>query len=46
MEGPIVALDANRTITSTGQSNVIGYCLGGTLLAGLLAYLQATGVAD
>lgn len=46
LEGPVAALDAIRTITGTAQSNVIGYCLGGTVLAGLLAYLKATGVAD
>ena len=46
LEGPVAALDAIRTITSTAQSAVIGYCMGGTLLAGLLADLRATGVAD
>jgi polyhydroxyalkanoate synthase len=45
LEGPLVALDAMQTITGTTQSNVIGYCLGGTLLGALLAYLQATGAA-
>ena len=46
LEGPLAALDAIKAITGTPQSNVIGYCLGGTLLAALLAYLKATGAAD
>ena len=46
LEGPLAALDAIQAITGTTQSNVIGYCLGGTLLAALLAYLEATDHAD
>ena len=46
LEGPVTALNAIKEITGTAQSNVIGYCLGGTLLAGLLAYLKETGAAD
>ena len=46
LEGPLAALDAIQGITGTTQSNVIGYCLGGTLLAALLAYLEATDAAD
>ena len=42
----MAALDAIQAITGTTQSNVIGYCLGGTLLAALLAYLEATDAAD
>jgi len=45
LEGPLAALDAMQTITRTTQSNVLGYCLGGTLLGALLAYLQAMGAA-
>jgi polyhydroxyalkanoate synthase len=46
LEGPLTALNAIKEITGTAQSNVIGYCLGGTLLAALLAYLEGTGAAD
>ncbi|MDP6140576.1 MAG: class I poly(R)-hydroxyalkanoic acid synthase [Arenicellales bacterium] len=45
LEGPLAALDAIATISGQAQANVIGYCLGGTLLAALLAYLQAQGDA-
>ena len=46
LEGPLAAINAMKAITGTAQSNVIGYCLGGTLLAALLAYLEGTGAAD
>ena len=46
LEGPLAALNAMKAITGTAQSNVIGYCLGGTLLVALLAYLEGTGAAD
>lgn len=38
-EGALTALDVVRDITGEKQANVIGYCLGGTLLAGTLAWL-------
>ncbi len=45
-EGPLAALRVAREITGQDQANVIGYCLGGTLLASTLAYLTAKGEAD
>jgi len=41
LEGPVAALDAIETATGEHSANVIGYCLGGTLLACTLAYLAA-----
>jgi len=46
LEGPIAALDAVEKATGEKTANVIGYCLGGTLLASLLAYLAAKGGAE
>ena len=40
-EGPLAALDAIEQATGEKVCNVIGYCLGGTLLACALAYLAA-----
>ncbi len=40
-EGAVAALDVIQAITGQAQANVIGYCLGGTLLAALLAWLAA-----
>jgi polyhydroxyalkanoate synthase len=39
--GPLAALDAIETATGEREANLIGYCLGGTLLATTLAYLSA-----
>ena len=39
LEGPLAALDAMALATGERGANVIGYCLGGTLLASTLAYM-------
>jgi polyhydroxyalkanoate synthase len=39
LEGPLAALDAIAAATGEREANVIGYCLGGTLLACTLAYM-------
>ena len=39
VEGPLAALDAIAQATGSRDANVVGYCLGGTLLAATLAYL-------
>jgi polyhydroxyalkanoate synthase subunit PhaC len=41
LEGPLNALDAIEQATGEREANVIGYCLGGTLLASTLAYMAA-----
>jgi polyhydroxyalkanoate synthase len=41
VEGPLAALDAIEQATGEPDANVIGYCLGGTLLAATLGYLAA-----
>jgi polyhydroxyalkanoate synthase len=43
LEGPLAALDAIEQATGEREANVIGYCLGGTLLASTLAYMKAKG---
>ena len=40
-EGPLAALDAMREATGERDANVIGYCLGGTLLSATLAFMAA-----
>jgi polyhydroxyalkanoate synthase len=41
--GPFAALDAIEKATGEREVNVIGYCLGGTLLAATLAYMDVKG---
>jgi polyhydroxyalkanoate synthase len=40
-DGPLAALDAMAAATGERSANVIGYCLGGTLLSATLAYMTA-----
>ncbi len=42
-EGPLAALSAIERATGEREATVIGYCLGGTLTACLLAWMAATG---
>ncbi len=41
VDGPLAALDAVEQATGEKDANVIGYCLGGTLLACTLAYMAS-----
>ena len=43
LEGPRAALDAIEKATGEHEINMIGYCLGGTLTASLLAWMAAKG---
>ncbi|MFN8122787.1 MAG: alpha/beta fold hydrolase [Thermoleophilia bacterium] len=43
LSGPIAALDVIREITGAEKANIVGLCLGGTLTAALLAYLDSRG---
>src|SRR5258708_17607117 len=43
VEAPLAALDAMEAATGERDANVIGYCLGGTLLASTLAYMTTKG---
>jgi polyhydroxyalkanoate synthase len=40
LEGPMAALDAIEQATGERSMKAIGYCLGGTLLAAMLAYMS------
>ena len=42
-EGPIAALDVIEQVTKSKKVNVVGYCIGGTLLATTQSYLLAKG---
>ncbi len=44
--GPLAAFDAIEKATGERELNVIGYCIGGTLLSSTLAYMAATGDTD
>src|SRR5215208_459818 len=39
--GPLSAIDAAKEITGSAQVNVVGYCIGGTLLSMTLPYMAA-----
>jgi len=41
LEGPLEAMDAIERATGERELNVIGYCIGGTLLSATLAYMAA-----
>ena len=43
LDGPVTAIDVVRKITDQEKINVIGYCIGGTLMSATLAYLKAKG---
>jgi polyhydroxyalkanoate synthase len=43
VEGPLAALDAIEQATGEREVNAIGYCLGGILLAAVLAWMSAKG---
>jgi polyhydroxyalkanoate synthase subunit PhaC len=42
LEGPLQAIAAIEKATGESEVNVIGYCIGGTLVASTLAYMAAT----
>lgn len=45
-QGPLAALDAIRDATGEESVNILGYCLGGTLLSMTLAWMKAKGQQD
>jgi polyhydroxyalkanoate synthase len=42
LEGPLAAIDAIERATGEREVNIVGYCIGGTLVASTLAYMAAT----
>lgn len=46
LEGTVAALDAIEQATGEREVNAIGYCVGGTLLATTMAYLEKKGQGD
>ncbi len=44
-EGPLAALEAIEAATAEREVNVVGYCIGGTLTAALLAWMAVKGDA-
>jgi polyhydroxyalkanoate synthase len=42
-EGPLAALDVIKQATGSDKAHLIGYCVGGTLMAVTLAYMAAKG---
>ncbi|MYH69833.1 MAG: class I poly(R)-hydroxyalkanoic acid synthase [Gammaproteobacteria bacterium] len=42
-EGALASIDAVEEATGASGINLVGYCIGGTLLAATLAYMQETG---
>ena len=46
LEGPIAAIDAAKSAADVDNVNLIGYCIGGTLVASTLAYLTAKDDVD
>ncbi len=43
LDGPLAALEAIADATGEREVNVVGYCIGGTLLAATLGYMAARG---
>lgn len=43
LDGPLDALEAIEKATGEREADVIGYCIGGTLLASTLAYIEGCG---
>lgn len=41
LDGPLAALDAIKAATGEETVNIVGYCIGGTLVASTLAYMTA-----
>ncbi len=43
-EGPLMAIEQIKALAKVESMHIVGYCLGGTLLASLIAYLKAKAV--